>query len=75
MRHVRELPQLKDKLTRTVMPDGKTIHMQPPAVDVEGALSELAFPQKYSSDTRHVLAEAGYAAADVETLAAAGVIA
>jgi itaconate CoA-transferase len=75
VRQVRELPQLRAKLTRTVTPNGKTIHMQPPAVDVEAASGELDFPHKYGSDTRHVLAEAGYAAADVDALAAAGVIA
>jgi itaconate CoA-transferase len=75
VRQVRELPQLRAKLTRTVAPNGKIIHMQPPAVDVEAASGELDFPHKYGSDTRHVLAEAGYAAADVDALAAAGVIA
>jgi itaconate CoA-transferase len=75
VRHVRELPQLRAKLTRTVTPNGKTIHMQPPAVDVAGASSDLDFPHNYGSDTRHVLVEAGYAAADVDALAAAGVIA
>jgi phenylsuccinyl-CoA transferase len=75
VRHVRELPQLRAKLTRTVMPDGKAIHMQPLAVDVAGASIDLAFPPKYGSDTRHVLAEAGYAAADIDALAAVGVIA
>jgi crotonobetainyl-CoA:carnitine CoA-transferase CaiB-like acyl-CoA transferase len=75
VRQVRELPQLRDKLTRTVMPTGKTVHMQPPAVDVPGAAVELHFPHKYGADTRNVLAEAGYAAADVAALAAAGVVA
>ena len=36
-----ELPQLKDRLTRTVMPGGKAVHMQPMAVDVPGAKGEL----------------------------------
>jgi len=75
VRQVRELPQLRAKLTRTVTPDGKTIYMQPSAVDVPGAANELAFPHKYGSDTRHVLTEAGFAQADVDALAAVGVIA
>ena len=75
VRQVRELPQLRDKLTRTVMPSGKAVHMQPPAVDVPGAAGELHFPHKYGADTRDVLAEAGYAAADVAALTAAGVVA
>jgi phenylsuccinyl-CoA transferase len=75
IRQVRELPQLRDKLTRTVMPSGKTVRMQPPAVDVPDARSELHFPAKYGADTRKVLGEAGYAEADLRALAAAGVIA
>jgi crotonobetainyl-CoA:carnitine CoA-transferase CaiB-like acyl-CoA transferase len=75
VRHVRELPQLHAKLTQTTMPDGKTVHMQPPAVDVAGASIELDFPHKYGADTRHVLAEAGYPDADINALAAVGVIA
>jgi crotonobetainyl-CoA:carnitine CoA-transferase CaiB-like acyl-CoA transferase len=75
VRQVRDLPQLRAKLTRTKTPQGKTVHMQPPAVDVPGASGELHFPPKYGSDTRRVLAEAGFAAPDVDALAAAGVIA
>ncbi|MEW5891222.1 MAG: CoA transferase [Pseudomonadota bacterium] len=75
IRQVRELPQLIDKLTRTVMPDGKPVHMQPMAVDVAGARTELPFPPKYGADTRRVLAEAGYGAEEVDALAGAGVIA
>ena len=41
IRQVSALPQLQAKLTRTVMPNGKTIRMQPMAVDVEGAAVEI----------------------------------
>jgi crotonobetainyl-CoA:carnitine CoA-transferase CaiB-like acyl-CoA transferase len=75
IRQVRELPQLIDKLTRTVMPDGRPVHMQPMAVDVAGARTELPFPPKYGDDTRRVLAEAGYGAEEVVALLDAGVIA
>ena len=75
IRQVRELPQLRDKLTRTVMPEGKPVRMQPMAVDVAESRAELAFPHKYGADTRRVLAEAGYSGAEVDTLAGAGVIA
>jgi crotonobetainyl-CoA:carnitine CoA-transferase CaiB-like acyl-CoA transferase len=75
IRQVRELPQVREKLTRTVMPDARVIHMQPMAVDVEDACTELAFPPNYAADTRHVLAEAGYRGADMDALADAGVIA
>jgi crotonobetainyl-CoA:carnitine CoA-transferase CaiB-like acyl-CoA transferase len=75
IRQVRELPQVRKKLTRTVMPDARAVHMQPMAVDVEDARTELTFPPRYGADTRQVLAEAGYAGADIDALAASGVIA
>ena len=75
LRQVRELPQLARKLTRTVMPEGRAVHMQPMAVDRAEARTELPFPHKYGADTRRVLAEAGYSGAEVDALAGAGVIA
>jgi crotonobetainyl-CoA:carnitine CoA-transferase CaiB-like acyl-CoA transferase len=75
IRQVRELAQLSDKLTRTAMPDARVVHMQPMAVDVEGARTELPFSPRYGADTRQVLAEAGYATAEIEALAGAGIIA
>lgn len=75
IRQVRELAQVREKLTRTAMPDARVVHMQPMAVDVEGACTELAFPPKYGADTRRVLAEARYLGAEIDALAGAGVIA
>ena len=75
IRQTRELPQLRDKLTRTVMPDGRTLRMQPMAVDLPGGSAELGFPPKYGQDTTPVLAEAGLAAAEIQSLYAAGVVA
>ena len=68
------LEHLREKLTTTVMPSGKAVRMQPAAVDREDARTQLHFPHKYGEDTRAVLAEAGYAQADIESLAAEGVI-
>jgi crotonobetainyl-CoA:carnitine CoA-transferase CaiB-like acyl-CoA transferase len=72
---VRDLPQLRKRLTRTNMPDGKLVRMQPMAVDIEGAASNLPFPPSYGADTRRVLAQAGCADAEIEALAAQGVVA
>jgi crotonobetainyl-CoA:carnitine CoA-transferase CaiB-like acyl-CoA transferase len=72
---VRDLPQLRKRLTRTVMPDGKVVRMQPMAVDIEGAASNLPFPPSYGADTRRVLAQAGYAETEIEALAAQSVVA
>ena len=72
---VRELPQLANRLTRTVMPNGKVVRMQPMPVDVEGANGKLGFPPGYGADTRRVLAQAGYPETEIDALAAEGVIA
>jgi crotonobetainyl-CoA:carnitine CoA-transferase CaiB-like acyl-CoA transferase len=75
IRQVRVLEALNDKLTTTRTPDGKLIHMQPMAVDLESAQKELAFPAKYGQDTGQILDEAGLDSAEIEALAEAGVIA
>lgn len=75
IRQVRDLPQLANKLTHTMMPDGRTVHMQPMAVDVPEARLDLPFPPKYGGDTRRILAEAGYAAAEIDSLSAMGAVA
>ncbi|MEZ5785205.1 MAG: CoA transferase [Xanthobacteraceae bacterium] len=75
IRQVRELPQLASKLTRTAMPNGKVIHMQPIAVDVAEAVTKLNFPRNYAADTLRVLGEAGYGAEEIEEMAQQGVIA
>ena len=71
---VQQMPALKDKLTRTTMPDGKTVRMQPMAVDVASGKTELAFPAKYGEHTGTILAEIGYSADDLTSLRSAGVI-
>jgi crotonobetainyl-CoA:carnitine CoA-transferase CaiB-like acyl-CoA transferase len=72
---VRDLPVLRGRLTTTVTPGGKTIRMQPMAVDRPDGRTSLPFPAKYGEHTRAVLCEAGFAALDVDALAAAGVVA
>ena len=75
VRQARDLPQIAKKLTRTTLPSGREVRMQPMAVDVAGSLSELHFPHKYGADTRAVLSEAGFDTTQVEELYAAGVVA
>jgi itaconate CoA-transferase len=75
IREVAELPQLRRALTHTRLPDGRTVRMQPAAVRLAGPGPQLEFPHKYAADTRRVLAEAGCGVAEIEALAAAGVIA
>jgi itaconate CoA-transferase len=72
---VRDQAALRDKLTRTVMPDGRTIRMQPMAVDLPDARSTLAFPPKYGQHTTPVLAEAGLSEEEIRSLYGEGVVA
>ena len=75
IRQARELPALRDKLTRTQMPDGRTLRMQPMAVDLPGAASALPFAPKYGQHTANVLAEAGLRTDEIQSLYGAGVVA
>ncbi len=72
---VRELPAIESRLTRTALPGGKTIRMQPMAVDIAGTARDFAFPPKYGEHTDTLLAEAGYTAAECAALRSAGAIA
>jgi crotonobetainyl-CoA:carnitine CoA-transferase CaiB-like acyl-CoA transferase len=72
---VRELPALKSRLTTTVTPAGRTIRMQPLAVDRRDGRNALPFPAKYGEHTQAVLREAGLAQPEIEALKEGGVIA
>jgi len=74
IRQVRVLEALNGKLTTTHTPDGQLIHMQPMAVDMESAQTELSFPAKYGQHTQKVLSEAGLGEGEIGALAEAGVI-
>jgi phenylsuccinyl-CoA transferase len=71
---VQRMEALKHKLTRTVTPDGKTIRMQPMAVDVASGRSELGFPAKYGEHTEAILTEIGYTAGELTAFRDTGVI-
>ena len=72
---VRDLEALRGNLTTTRTPDGKLIHMQPMAIDVDNAVTDLPFAPKYGQHTRSVLAEAGYTTEELTGLATTGIIA
>jgi len=65
---VRAMEAVRSKLTTTRMPGGKTVRMQPMAVDVPRAATELRFPSKYGQDTLSVLREAGCTEAEYVAL-------
>ena len=75
IRQVRELEPLSDRLTHTILPDGRKVSMQPMAVDIDGAQGNLAFAPKYGQHTRSVLAQAGLVSDEVQALYSAGVVA
>ncbi|MCF8177368.1 MAG: CoA transferase [Sulfuritalea sp.] len=62
---VREMPAVARHLTTTKMPDGKTVRMQPQAVNGAVSHSELSFPPKYGEHTVAVLEEAGYSTGEI----------
>jgi crotonobetainyl-CoA:carnitine CoA-transferase CaiB-like acyl-CoA transferase len=72
---VREMPAVAGRLTTTRTPAGKTVRMQPMAVDVPGVATEMSFPAKYGQDTLAVLQTAGLTAAECAILKDQGVIA
>lgn len=69
---VHALDEVRRKSTRTKLPDGKTIHMQPMAVDIDGAAQDYGFAPRYGEHTLSILQEAGYSAAECDTMVAAG---
>jgi crotonobetainyl-CoA:carnitine CoA-transferase CaiB-like acyl-CoA transferase len=71
---VAALDALRDRLTRTALPDGRPVRMQPLAVELAGARRTLDFPPRYGAHTAAVLAEAGYRDDEIERLRESGVI-
>jgi len=69
---VAAMEAVSSRATRTTMPNGKTISMQPLAID--GALRALEFPPKYSQHTGQILREIGYSDADIGGLEDQGII-
>jgi len=72
---VRNMQAVRSRLTTTRTPEGKTVRMQPMAVDVPGVATELSFPAKYGEDTLTVLKEAGFTADECASLKEQGIIA
>jgi crotonobetainyl-CoA:carnitine CoA-transferase CaiB-like acyl-CoA transferase len=74
IRDVQALEALRDKLTLTLTPAGKTVRMQPAAVDWPGQNTELPFPPKYGQHTRKLLRQAGYRDGEIDALSKEGAI-
>ncbi|MBM3555057.1 MAG: CoA transferase [Alphaproteobacteria bacterium] len=71
---VQALEALAGKLTRTTVPDGRVIRMQPPAVNLPELRTDLPFPPRYGEHTKAVLRDAGFRDGDVAALKDAGIV-
>ena len=68
------LDAIDTKATRTTLPDGRSIRMQPMAVDLGGAAKEFKFAPGHGEHTERVLREVGYGDSDLQRLRDEGVI-
>ncbi len=71
---VRNMRAISSRLTTTTTPDGKQIHMQPMAVDLEAGNRTLSFAPKYGEHTRAILTEAGLEESTITALESVGII-
>ena len=71
---VQDLAALAAKLPTTRMPDGRSVRLQPMAVDLPGAANEFPFPPRFAEHTDAILTEAGYGAREIAALRGDGVI-
>jgi len=68
---LQEAPGVAEHLTRTTMPDGRTVRLPPTAV--ETGRREYSLSPRYGEHTRAVLREAGLADAEIDGLVERGV--
>ena len=69
---VHGIDEIRRKSTRTTLPGGQAVRMQPMAVDIAGAAQDYGFAPRYGEHTLAVLEEAGYSRAEAAALVAAG---
>jgi crotonobetainyl-CoA:carnitine CoA-transferase CaiB-like acyl-CoA transferase len=70
---VSKLEALESKLTKTRMPDGRVLNLQPLPVDGPAPPRELSFPPRYGEHTASILGEIGFPKAKIDEMIAAGV--
>lgn len=69
---VRELPGIREHLTRTVLPDGRELRLPPTAVDTER--TEFPLAPRYGEHTRKILQETGLEESEIDDLKGRGVV-
>ncbi|MYH36205.1 MAG: CoA transferase [Rhodospirillaceae bacterium] len=72
---VHEMPAVRSKMTRTVLPTGRALRLQPRAVDLTDKPEDFFPPRGYGEDTRAVLAEAGYSGSEIDRMIEQGIAA
>jgi itaconate CoA-transferase len=75
---VSDLPFFKDSALKTILPDGKTVRLPPPAVPteyLEQIERTLPVAPAYGEHTDVILAEAGLSASEIHSLRSRGVVA
>ena len=69
---VREMPGVREHLTRTTLPDGRPVRLPPAAV--ETGRGEFPLAPRYGEHTRKILEEAGLEASAIDDLVREGVV-
>jgi crotonobetainyl-CoA:carnitine CoA-transferase CaiB-like acyl-CoA transferase len=70
---VAKLEAVASKLTRTRMPEGREILLQPLPVDLPEGPRQLSFPPAYGEHTRPILSEIGFGPGEIQGLLDSGV--
>lgn len=70
---VHEMPAIRSKMTRTLLPNGQTLRLQPRAVDLADEPSEFSPPPAYGQETGTVLREIGLSEAEITSLLVNGI--
>jgi len=71
---VAEMPAIKSRLTRSRLPDGRPLLLQPVSVDPPGGPRELGCAPGYGEHSRAILTEAGLSSSRIDELVGAGIV-
>jgi crotonobetainyl-CoA:carnitine CoA-transferase CaiB-like acyl-CoA transferase len=72
---VSRLQAIASKMTKTRMPSGRELNLQPLPVDLDGAPKVLSFAARYGEHTAAILSEVGFSVTEVQMLSREGIVA
>ncbi len=75
VRDVHRLEAIKRKTTKTTLPGGQEIYMQPMATDIDQAPTHFPIAPRYGEHTFAILQEAGYSPQQCDTMLQDGIVA